>query len=144
MPPWRRLRSILKLYSLLDDVLAWPVSFKLPIKLTMLWQSYSFSLSKAHTLSPLYRNFNSHCHICKQEALMARLFALSLGIFSVAWWPLLPNLYNHPHPGVVARYRQQGATLWDTGEQGAIKFRWLHSGELQVDAARDRQRRWWH
>ena len=51
--------------------------------------------------------------------------------------------FNHPHPGVVARYRQQGATLWDTGEQGAIKFRWLHSGELQVDAARDRQRRWW-
>ena len=50
--------------------------------------------------------------------------------------------FNHPHPGVVARYRQQGATLWDTGEQ-AIKFRWLHSGELQVDAARDRQRRWW-
>ena len=51
--------------------------------------------------------------------------------------------FNHPHPAIVARYRQQGSMLWDTGEQGAIKFRWLRSGELQIDAARDRQRRWW-
>lgn len=51
--------------------------------------------------------------------------------------------FNHPHQTVVSRYREQGSILWNTGEQGAIKFRWWHSGELEVSAARNWQKRWW-
>ena len=51
--------------------------------------------------------------------------------------------FGHPHASVEDRYREVGAVLWNTGEQGAILFSWLPSGELQVSAARNRQRRWW-
>jgi len=51
--------------------------------------------------------------------------------------------FGHPHHSVEQRYRQIGSKLWNTGEQGAITFSWLSTGELEVSAARDRQRRWW-
>ena len=51
--------------------------------------------------------------------------------------------FGHPHPTVVNRYQQVGSQRWSTAEQGAIIFSWLHSGKLQVSAARDKQRRWW-
>ncbi len=51
--------------------------------------------------------------------------------------------FGHPHPSVEGRYRAVGALLWNTGEQGAIVFSWLPNSELQVSAARHRQRRWW-
>ena len=51
--------------------------------------------------------------------------------------------FGHPHADVVNRYRQAGSQLWNTAEQGAITFSWLHSGKLEVSAARDKQRRWW-
>ena len=30
------------------------------------------------------------------------------------------NIFHHPHPNIVDRYREQGATLWRTDQQGAI------------------------
>ncbi len=51
--------------------------------------------------------------------------------------------FGHPHKTVVDRYRESGATLWNTAEQGAMVFSWLPSGELRIQAARHRQRRWW-
>jgi competence protein ComEC len=51
--------------------------------------------------------------------------------------------FGHPHNSVEKRYRQVGSQLWNTGEQGAITFSWLSTGELQVSAARDKQKRWW-
>jgi competence protein ComEC len=51
--------------------------------------------------------------------------------------------FGHPHSTVVDRYRQVGSKMWNTGEQGAISFSWLATGELQVSAARDKQLRWW-
>ena len=51
--------------------------------------------------------------------------------------------FGHPHPSVQDRYRDVGAVLWNTGEQGAITFSWLLGGELEVSAARNKQRRWW-
>ena len=51
--------------------------------------------------------------------------------------------FGHPHPSVEDRYRDVGAVLWNTGEQGAISFSWLPDGELEVSAARNSQRRWW-
>jgi len=32
------------------------------------------------------------------------------------------NVFHHPHPLIVERYRQQGATLWRTDLQGAIRI----------------------
>ena len=32
------------------------------------------------------------------------------------------NIFHHPHPNIVERYRQQGATLWRTDLQGAIRI----------------------
>ncbi len=32
------------------------------------------------------------------------------------------NIFHHPHPQVIERYRQQGATLWRTDLQGAIRI----------------------
>jgi competence protein ComEC len=51
--------------------------------------------------------------------------------------------FGHPHRTVVERYREVSSKMWNTGEQGAISFRWLATGELQVSAARDKQLRWW-
>jgi competence protein ComEC len=51
--------------------------------------------------------------------------------------------FGHPHRTVVERYREVGSKMWNTGEQGAISFSWLATGELQVSAARHRQLRWW-
>jgi len=51
--------------------------------------------------------------------------------------------FGHPHRTVVERYRQVGSKIWNTGEQGAITFNWLSTGELHVSAARDKQLRWW-
>jgi competence protein ComEC len=32
------------------------------------------------------------------------------------------NIFHHPHPNIVDRYREQGATLWRTDQQGAIRI----------------------
>jgi competence protein ComEC len=32
------------------------------------------------------------------------------------------NVFHHPHPNIVDRYRQEGATLWRTDLQGAIRI----------------------
>jgi competence protein ComEC len=32
------------------------------------------------------------------------------------------NIFHHPHPNIVERYREQGATLWRTDLQGAIRI----------------------
>ncbi len=52
--------------------------------------------------------------------------------------------FGHPAGVVSARYRQQGARLWNTAEQGAVEFRWNRSGALSVSAARNAERRYWY
>ena len=52
--------------------------------------------------------------------------------------------FGHPADIVQERYRQQGATLWNTAEQGAIQFRWDQKGDLSVIPMRREQRRYWH
>ncbi|MCZ6512293.1 MAG: hypothetical protein O6857_00015 [Nitrospinae bacterium] len=37
-------------------------------------------------------------------------------------YPLVVNVFHHPHPQVVDRYRRHGATLWRTDLQGAIRI----------------------
>jgi competence protein ComEC len=46
------------------------------------------------------------------------------------------NHFRHPHPAVVARYRQQGATLFNTADSGAVTFT-LRGGTV-IDIAEQR------
>src|SRR5216683_2035487 len=53
------------------------------------------------------------------------------------------NRFGHPREDVLARYREAGSELLRTDAAGAIRLR-LEPGNLQVDAERDRARRYWH
>lgn len=53
------------------------------------------------------------------------------------------NRYRHPHPTVVARYREHGVALEDSATAGAISVRFDQHG-LQPRRHRDEQRRYWH
>jgi len=53
------------------------------------------------------------------------------------------NRFGHPREDVLARYREAGSELLRTDAAGAIRLRFA-PGNLQVDAERDRARRYWH
>ncbi len=53
------------------------------------------------------------------------------------------NRFGHPREDVLARYREAGSELLRTDAAGAIRLR-FEPGNLQVDAERDRARRYWH
>jgi competence protein ComEC len=61
-------------------------------------------------------------------------------------WVLLPvgyrNVYRHPHPLVIERYRAQGARLLDSPASGAIDVRLTATG-LDLRRYRDTHRRYW-
>ena len=52
------------------------------------------------------------------------------------------NRYRHPHPDVVARYRERGIRLEDSAHAGALEVRVTGAG-VQVDRHRERHRRYW-
>ena len=45
--------------------------------------------------------------------------------------------FGHPHPQVIQRYKNSGASLWNTAERGGVTFIWDHNAQLQVEAARE-------
>nr|WP_277608386.1 DNA internalization-related competence protein ComEC/Rec2 [Microbulbifer elongatus] len=51
--------------------------------------------------------------------------------------------FGHPHPEVSARYRDAGATLFNTADDGAIQFRWEGGGAPEIARARDGGRFWY-
>lgn len=53
------------------------------------------------------------------------------------------NRYRHPHPSVVARYRQAGSRLYGSAASGALELR-LGAAGIEVSAFRERARRYWH
>jgi competence protein ComEC len=53
------------------------------------------------------------------------------------------NRYRHPHPEVVARYRELGIALDDTASAGAIHVQFQPGGP-QVSRFRATHRRYWH
>ena len=50
------------------------------------------------------------------------------------------NSFGHPHPLVLARYRQQGLRIYDSAQHGAIQ---LHLGSFQAPWLMRQQRRFW-
>ncbi|KGM55894.1 transporter [Lysobacter daejeonensis GH1-9] len=52
------------------------------------------------------------------------------------------NLFRHPRPSIVQRWRDAGATVWDTAKAGAITFR-LGQGTLAPETRRSTHRRLW-
>lgn len=64
----------------------------------------------------------------------------SLALVSAGWH----NRFGHPHPDVVARYRDAGVTLRNTARAGAIRLDFPAHGPVSVSAGeRRRQRRYW-
>jgi len=53
------------------------------------------------------------------------------------------NPFNHPHPEVVDRYREQNAHILRSDHDGAILMRLTHHG-ITIDTARKLRRRFWH
>ena len=53
------------------------------------------------------------------------------------------NRYRHPHPTVVARYRERNIAIEDSSTAGAILVRLEHHGHL-TSRHREEQRRYWH
>ena len=62
-----------------------------------------------------------------------------IGVFTVGY----RNRFNHPHPDVVARFREQGTRLFRSDSSGLIR---LTFGEAGVEASeyRPTYRRYWH
>ncbi|MDT8364394.1 MAG: DNA internalization-related competence protein ComEC/Rec2 [Nitrosomonas sp.] len=53
------------------------------------------------------------------------------------------NPFNHPHPEVVSRYREQGARILRSDRDGAIMLRLTRHG-VAIDTSRELGRRFWH
>jgi competence protein ComEC len=62
-----------------------------------------------------------------------------IAIVSAGW----RSRYGHPHPEVVARYRDAGVRLDDTAGQGALTIEFRADAPPVVTAERERRRRYW-
>jgi competence protein ComEC len=105
-------------------------------------RSGELTLLKLHTLEDIALDLliaPHHGSKTSSTEAFVRLLAPEHVVFSAGY----RHQFGHPHRTVVQRYRQVGSKLWNTGEQGAITFSWLSTGELEVSAARDKQLRWW-
>ncbi|HKE46530.1 MAG TPA: DNA internalization-related competence protein ComEC/Rec2, partial [Rhodanobacteraceae bacterium] len=63
----------------------------------------------------------------------------ALAVVSAGWH----NHYGHPHPDVVARFRDAGACVADTAGQGAVTIEFPPDSGPVAHAERDRRRRYW-
>jgi competence protein ComEC len=53
------------------------------------------------------------------------------------------NRFGHPHPAVLERLKQQGASTRDTASEGALEFTIAPGERLRVGAYRESPRRYW-
>lgn len=63
----------------------------------------------------------------------------ALAIVSAGW----RSRFGHPHPDVVARYRDAGVPMLNTAERGALRLQFPAYAPPVVGAERDRRRRYW-
>jgi competence protein ComEC len=70
-----------------------------------------------------------------------RYLAPRYGVFSAGY----RSRFNHPHPRVVERYRENGVTLLNTADRGAIEFVVDKNGVLAEPVGeRQRRHRYWY
>jgi competence protein ComEC len=77
-------------------------------------------------------------HSSSSDAFIAALRP-EIAVVSAGW----RSRYGHPHPEVVARYRDAGASLVNTAEQGALTIEFPVESKPFVTAERERRRRYW-
>ncbi len=53
------------------------------------------------------------------------------------------NAFGHPHPEVLAKYREAGSRVWRTDRDGAIRMDFTPEGQF-VRQWREERRRYWH
>lgn len=53
------------------------------------------------------------------------------------------NRFGYPHPTTVARYQTTGASLLDTGYEGALTFRWASDQPVVLERYRRDHRHYW-
>lgn len=64
----------------------------------------------------------------------------TLVIHSAGW----RHHFRHPHPAVVQRYQEAGATQWKSGAMGALRFQLDEQGVSAVRSYRDTDAKWWN
>jgi hypothetical protein len=52
--------------------------------------------------------------------------------------------FGHPHPSVVARYLEHGVQVLRSDQAGAVQWRFLASGDVEIEAWRRDHARYWH
>jgi len=62
-----------------------------------------------------------------------------VAVAGTGWW----NRFNHPHPEVVTRWQKQGTQFMATHQWGSVLLE-SHTAQLQWQAQRWHQRRYWH
>lgn len=68
------------------------------------------------------------------EAVDARIAVIAAGY---------RNRYHHPHPEVLARYRELGVRYYTSATDGAIDIQ-FDRASIQIETARAKKRYWWH
>jgi competence protein ComEC len=91
------------------------------------------------TGTPLVLGVPHHGSHSSSSAAFIEALAPDVAIVSAGW----RSRYGHPHPEVVARYRDAGALLANTAEQGALTIDFLANSKPIVTAERERRRRYW-
>lgn len=75
----------------------------------------------------------------------APMFVAAVSPGHVVFSAANPSRFGHPHPEVTERYARAGVQTWNTGREGAIRFRAAKDGDSVVgEAQRALVRRYWH
>jgi competence protein ComEC len=89
--------------------------------------------------TPLVLGVPHHGSHSSSSAAFVAALEPDIGIVSAGW----RSRYGHPHPEVVARYRDAGADVMNTAEQGALTIDFPADAKPIVTAERERRRRYW-
>jgi competence protein ComEC len=89
--------------------------------------------------TPLVLGVPHHGSHSSSSAAFIAALKPEIAVVSAGW----RSRYGHPHPEVVARYRDASAILVNTAEQGALTIGFPAESKRFVIAERERRRRYW-